>query len=286
MVVRTVNERGDRVVVQGHHFETRTTFEVSASRVYLAAGVIPTTGILLRSLSAYDRPVLMKDSQYFLLPVLLPRAVTGVQTESMQTLSQIFLELIDPAISRHTVHLQVYSYSDPIGKALRSAMGPLAGPLEFVPRALEGRLLLFQGFIHSADSSEIEVRLTRAASGDERLVLKAVRHAQARSVVRRVVRRLVSQSWTLGVVPLPMAVQFAEPGRSFHSGGTFPMRQQPTTFETDVWGRPAGWRRVHAVDASVMPSVPATTITFTVMANAHRIGWETAAAAMNTDAVA
>jgi hypothetical protein len=30
------------------------------------------------------------------------------------------------------------------------------------------------------------------------------------------------------------------------------------------------------VDASALPSVPATTITFSVMANAHRIGAESA----------
>jgi choline dehydrogenase-like flavoprotein len=29
--------------------------------------------------------------------------------------------------------------------------------------------------------------------------------------------------------------------------------------------------RVHLVDASVLPSIPATSITFSVMANAHRI---------------
>jgi len=49
-------------------------------------------------------------------------------------------------------------------------------------------------------------------------------------------------------------------------------------FETDTSGRPAGWRRVHAVDATVLPSIPATTITLTVMANAHRIGWDSGAA--------
>jgi choline dehydrogenase-like flavoprotein len=38
-----------------------------------------------------------------------------------------------------------------------------------------------------------------------------------------------------------------------------------------VLGRPAGWRRIHLVDASVFPTIPATTITYTAMANAHRI---------------
>jgi choline dehydrogenase-like flavoprotein len=60
-------------------------------------------------------------------------------------------------------------------------------------------------------------------------------------------------------------------GSSFHCGGTMPMRDAPRGLESDVLGRPAGFSRVHIVDASVLPTIPATTITFSVMANAHRI---------------
>jgi choline dehydrogenase-like flavoprotein len=49
------------------------------------------------------------------------------------------------------------------------------------------------------------------------------------------------------------------------------MSSTPTGFQTDTLGRPAGLQRVHLVDASVLPAVPATTITLSVMANAHRI---------------
>jgi choline dehydrogenase-like flavoprotein len=49
------------------------------------------------------------------------------------------------------------------------------------------------------------------------------------------------------------------------------MRREPGKFETDVLGRPAGFNRVHVVDSTVLPTIPATTITFTVMANARRI---------------
>ena len=42
--------------------------------------------------------------------------------------------------------------------------------------------------------------------------------------------------------------------------------------QSDALGRPMGRSRVHVVDASSLPSIPATTITFSVMANAHRIG--------------
>jgi choline dehydrogenase-like flavoprotein len=68
------------------------------------------------------------------------------------------------------------------------------------------------------------------------------------------------------------ALRVGQPGRGFHTGGTFPMRSKPGAFETDVLGRPYGFSKVHLVDSSVFPSLPATTITLSVMANAHRIG--------------
>ena len=50
------------------------------------------------------------------------------------------------------------------------------------------------------------------------------------------------------------------------------MRENPGDLETDTLGRLRGWERIHLVDASVLPDIPATQITFSVMANAHRIG--------------
>ncbi len=61
------------------------------------------------------------------------------------------------------------------------------------------------------------------------------------------------------------------PGRGYHSGGTFPMRANPRYRETDCLGRPFGFERVHLVDASVFPTIPAGPITFSAMANAVRI---------------
>jgi choline dehydrogenase-like flavoprotein len=49
------------------------------------------------------------------------------------------------------------------------------------------------------------------------------------------------------------------------------MTDQPKDFQSDTAGRPHGFSRVHVVDASVFPSIPAPNLTFTVMANARRI---------------
>ena len=52
------------------------------------------------------------------------------------------------------------------------------------------------------------------------------------------------------------------------------MSEKPTGFQTDKLGRVPAMDRVHIVDASVFPTIPATTITLSVMANAHRIATE------------
>jgi choline dehydrogenase-like flavoprotein len=85
--------------------------------------------------------------------------------------------------------------------------------------------------------------------------------------------KLARNSARIGAVPLPV-VQVELPGRSFHFGGSFPMRKRPKRGESDTLGRPVGLQRVHVIDASVFPSIAATTITFTIMANAYRIGAE------------
>jgi choline dehydrogenase-like flavoprotein len=278
VVVRVVEERGGAVRISGYHRVTRAPLEFEAERVYLAAGVIATTGILLRSLQAYDQPVSIADSQYFLLPSALGKRIPNVRSEALHALSQLYVEISDPAVSAHAVHLQVYSYNDFIGRIVAGKMGPFAKLLPFLARELEGRLLLLQGFIHSAESGRIEVTLRKNAAGDkETLQLRAEANPAAKAAIRRVVRKLLRQTLRTGLLPLPPLLQYGKPGRSFHAGGTFPMRSNPGAFETDIQGRPSGWQRVHAVDATVLPSVPATTITFAVMANAHRIGWDTAA---------
>jgi choline dehydrogenase-like flavoprotein len=277
LIVTKLRESGAKVVIEGYERSSRKPIECEATRVYLAGGVLPTTQILLRSAPAYDQTVWMKDSQYFLLPLALTRSGGDVRHEALHTLSQLFVEIFDAAVSPNTVHLQVYSYNDLIGDAVAKALGPFARPLRFLGRALERRLLIVQGYLHSDHSARIAVTLKKSTGdGPERLHLQAQLSPETKTIIGRVVRKLLRHAPQLGAFPVGPMLQIAQPGRGFHSGGTFPMRSPPAAFESDTWGRPHGWQRVHAVDASVLPSIPATTITFSVMANAHRIAWETA----------
>jgi choline dehydrogenase-like flavoprotein len=274
VIVTRVSETLHAARLEAYGRQDGAPASIEAARVYLAAGAIPTTQILLRSRGDYERVVWMKDSQYFLVPLAMLESGGDVEREALHTLSQLFIEIFDPAVSPHTVHLQVYSYNDLIGQAVRASLGPAAKMFDSLARQLERRLLIVQGYLHSDHSSRIGVTLK--AGNPDALELKASRNAETSPTIRRVMRKLFGLARHTSAVPIPPMLQMADAGRGFHTGGTFPMRQQPTDMESDTLGRPHGWQRVHVVDSTVLPSIPATTITFSVMANAHRIGWHAA----------
>ena len=269
---KRVEETAELVKISGIRLPGHAVESFAGERVYLACGFLETTALLLRSLDEYDRVTPAADSQYFLLPFLRFRGMAGVRTESLHTLAQLFLEINDPNVSPYTVHLQAYTYNDLFDLAVRSA---LWGAGRVLPTAaLVSRLLLFQGYLHSSQSGRLAIELRRQSSGDDLLHVSATEPPETKRQIGAVIRKLFTTAGDLRAVPLPSQLRVGAPGRGFHGGGSLPMRRHPQGLETDVFGRPAGLRRIHAVDSSIFPSIPATTITLTAMANAHRIGDE------------
>jgi choline dehydrogenase-like flavoprotein len=275
VIVEQLQEGSSQTVsIIGRGRQTGAPVEFQADRVFLAAGVLVSTRILLESMKAYDRQVTLKNSQYFLLPILRYANVRGVSEERLHTLAQAFIEIHDPSVSRNTVHLQVYTYNDLYVSALKKTFAWTAPLLRPALGSILGRMLTVQGYLHSDCSPEIGVTLARGPEGSNllRLEVQPEKVAEADAVLRRVLRKLSDNSRSLRARPVGRLLIKPAAGHGFHVGGTFPMRTHPAGFESDMLGRPAGFSRVHLVDSSVLPTIPATTITFSVMANAHRIG--------------
>jgi choline dehydrogenase-like flavoprotein len=244
------------------------TFE--ASRVYLAGGVFSSTRILLESAEVYDQPLTLRQSDHFLVPLLVMRRSGDLRSERLHTLSQLFLEVQDPALTRHAVHLQIYTYNDFLERMARDRLGALFGASAPLTRPLLQRLIVAKGYLHSDESSTIRVSLRRSRPLPV-LHVEGVRSASASKSIRGVIRLLRRSARHIGAMPLGLGLRIGLPGSGVHVGGSYPMAAQPTGFESDLEGRPPGFRRVHVVDSSVFPTVPAPTITLSIMANAHRI---------------
>jgi choline dehydrogenase-like flavoprotein len=112
--------------------------------------------------------------------------------------------------------------------------------------------------------------ITSATAKSDAILIKGVENPEARKLAKRV-KALVRKRLIGFGLPVPLYLQVVPPGRSFHSGGSFPMGGQHPVFSSDLLGRPAGLKRVHIVDSACFPSIASSTIGFTIMANADRI---------------
>lgn len=265
-VVHSLEETGGGVALESRPLAGGRSERHVARTVFLATGAMSSTPLLIRTLGVSE-PVDLLDSQYFIAPIVVANPTTGRGSDEIFALSQAFVELDDSRLPGRLAHMQIYGPNEVVRGGLEARLGPgrrLPGAL-----ALAGRCVLgMQGFLHSDLSGRI--RWTR--NDDDSISARAHRDDTAVDrEVRRVLRVLRKGLWRVGAIPLEPLVDIAAVGRSFHVGGSFPMSRTPGETETDLLGRPAGMSRVHVVDATVLPTVAATTITLTVMANAARI---------------
>ena len=264
-VVLRLEEQADGVAVMLAGGEV-----LVGARVFVAAGVLETARIMLSSGPA-GRELMLLDSQQAFLPMLHRWGAGGpVNQPPFHTLPQAFVEMDDKAVSPHLVHAQIYSWNE---YYLRDLMANYAKKLPgsgFIWAAMARRLMVAQVFLHSAHSARIGLRM----AADGRLVTRIEPRGETHGVMMAAVAKLAGAMGRGGLIPLRFAARLGAAGASFHTGGTVPMAAVPGIGTSDRLGRPYGMERVHLVDASVFPSIPATTITFSVMANAHRIGTE------------
>jgi choline dehydrogenase-like flavoprotein len=262
--VQTVREEKGKVTITAVTLDG-TQERFTAEKAFVAAGVINTAKILIQS-GIIDNHVTVQDTQYFILPILQHRGAPAVVKERLHTLPQIFLELFDENISKHSLHMQLYTYNDLYGRALKGKFGKIYGLIQAPANLMLGRTSVIIGLLHSQDSPTLSMELKEG-----KVILTKQDHPQSLAIIKATVQKLRRHGKQLGFLPLTPMLEIGTTGKSYHYGGTLPMSTKASRGQSDVLGRPHGCSRIHIVDGSVLPTVPANTITLTIMANAARI---------------
>ncbi len=271
VLVRRLTRLGGKIQIEGcsRAGEARV---FSADRVFVAAGLLESTRIILESLGLYGKALRISHSDIFTIPLVRYRRSPKIRLERLHALCQLTAEIDDPLICARRVHLQFYGYNELYRRLLTAKAGLLAKPLAPVLESLAGRLFVIFGYLHSDVSSSIDLRLSREVS--PAVSLEGRINPDARRICLAVARKLERCHMCFKGITFPSQLRLDLPGGGYHSGGTLPMRRRPEMLETDSWGQVPSLPGAHVVDASVLPTVPASPTAFTVMANAHRIASE------------
>ena len=274
LIVRTLSDDGREAVVRVIDSATQEECEMRFQAAFLAAGPINSTRILLQSKALYDREVILKESQKFVIPTLRLTDAPGALDATGATLSAAFVEAKDRSISDHWIHVQMTPINDMILEALgfaadesRSLKRTLAGPLL-------RRLVLAWCGMHSDHSSSVVLKLMEGSGGNADVLQIDTRISkEGRKLAYRFARTLFRRALGFRSLVLFPIIKFSNPGSGTHCGGAFPMRHERLApFDSDIYGRPFDWSRIFVIDSTVLPSIPGTTLALNVMANAYRIG--------------
>jgi ferredoxin len=265
--VDRVSERDGEILVEATALAGGPGVSLRAPRVFLAAGAISTTVILQRS-GLLGARAEIADSQALYLPFAWAGRTGRTGREPGHTLAQTSIVLDDPAVCANPIHITLYTYNDGLSERARASHPRLAAMLGPTLDSITRRLAIGICFFHSDDSDRV------ATSWDEHsesVRLEPVLNPTTTATIGRFQRALRRSLGRIGLVPLAPLAEVAPPGGGFHYGASIPMSSRPAFGECDTLGRPSATRRIHVVDGSCFPSVPGGAITFSAMANSHRI---------------
>jgi hypothetical protein len=242
----------------------------AADRVFLGAGAVGSTRIVLNSLPEIAS-VSMLESRQVVIPLWSRRSVPDPQTRPGFTVAQAGMMISSG--SSDEAFLQFYPYDPTFIGALPAVLRRNNAARRMVMQHLSVGI----AYLNSDRSPTVSVRREPPAVGEDqaRIALSGVSLSLTSLEVRRVIRSVLRASSALDLWPIYPAVKVSSAGRSYHLGGSFPYSErQSSNLTTDRFGRLRAWSNVHLIDAATFPALAPTGFLLTIMANANRIARE------------
>jgi ferredoxin len=274
LAVQVGEERDGRVWVDARDSATQRIQRFEADRLFLACGAFGTTRLVVSSLQLFAREVTLQESAQITLPFLSRSPVPDPRTEDQFTLNQFNLVLGRDNEDLDQSQLHFYTYNDAFFAAMPAALRWRA--LQGASTHMLRRLSVALGYLPSWASPRLRLRAEAGRAAHAELpritVTRDAPRWASNLLLRSVLTRVSRVAPYLDLWPVLPKLMLSAGAKSYHCGSSFPHTAGArTTLSSDVLGRTGPWQRIHMVDASVFPNVPATTFTLTIMANAHRI---------------
>ncbi|MBI5155421.1 GMC family oxidoreductase [Candidatus Poribacteria bacterium] len=255
------------VCVHCKDLRTGRGVELVAHRLILAAGTLGTARIVLESLNHHGESVPFVCNPYNYFPCLSLDRFGKPTRDRRHSLTQLTMIYDSDGTGRHVVQPQLYSYRSLLNfKLVKESPLPARETIRLM-RLLQEYFVIVGVFHADSPGPGKSLRLRHDGVLQVRYAVSPAAEGRQTELERRVAGFLRR----LGCWP----IKTIRPGHgsSIHYAGTFPMTAEEGA---PLTARPDGALRaaplVVLADGSTFPDLPAKGLTFTLMANANRIG--------------
>ena len=232
--------------------------------VFVGLGSIQTGALLLRS--KLTKNVVLKENRIYTIPFVISRFKRTGSAQKRVSLSDVFMRIKSlSTVIDLDFFAQLYGHNSQIQERIVQS----SKVLQKFPRILVGVVLKRMGiamfFLDEKISNEISLTLNEGRVETKEIIYTDFPIKKIRMMIKAALK-------TAKLFPFFFLAHLGKTGESYHLGSSFPMTSNPiSSNHSDMYGRPNGMKRVSVVDSSIFTTLPATPLTFNMMANAHRI---------------
>jgi choline dehydrogenase-like flavoprotein len=248
--------------------------ELPVDRLALAAGALLSARIFLRSVWRHTGERLrlggLMDNRQVLVPFVTLSMIGQRFTDQSYQYHLLGLGVEGPSPGDY-VHAQITTLKTALLHPIIQRLPFDLATSTFVTRAVHAALGLLNVNFRDTRRAGNYVELTDEA-GQARLHLHYAPDPDEPERIRRTLRRVREALWRLGCVVPPGMAHERPMGASVHYAGLLPMTRTAGPLTTSPDGRSRDFENLYLVDGVTFPFLPAKNITFTLMANAVRIG--------------
>ena len=253
-------------------FKGRTNEQITyrARRLIIAAGVLSTTRIVLRSLNKYNVKTPILSNPYTYLSTLNLSMIGKVPFEKNHSLSQLsaIMKPVDP--THPLIHMTIHTYRSLLNfKLVKESPLPYPEGMSVIRRLVPALAVIAISHEDRPSANKYSILHQGGPEGRDRL---EINYTPSNDDTRRqdaYEKKILRQFIKLKCI----GFKKIRPGHaaSIHYGGSLPMSHQVKELTVDRYCKLAETESVYIADASVFPILPAKGQTFVAMANANRI---------------
>lgn len=262
ILVNKIVSKDDINIIQCENLLTGGTQVIRAKKVFVAAGTLATTRIILNSLN-FAKKVSLLTCPTAAYMVWLPRFFSK-PFENSFGLGQLSYSLVlNSGVSAFgstfsTTGIPISEFARYLSVGRRFSIDMLSS---FVSSCIVGNLFL-PGRLSNASVILSSGRLI-VDGGD---YSKSIEHLKISKEKLKKVFRI------LGGIVIPGSFNYGSLGSDVHYCGTVPMKKNPYIGQTNQFGEVIGLHGVSVIDGAALPLLSEKSHTLTIMANADRIG--------------
>jgi choline dehydrogenase-like flavoprotein len=242
----------------------------SGRAIIMAAGTLNSTALVFSKHRGPDRKLRLLTNPVAAMAFVVPAFFGQRLADSSFSLGQLSYRLILDEMADYATGViyavdslpwsylaQQMPFSRPAALRLASAMATsMVVATLYLPSRFSSNTLLF----------------TRGEGKNEELHIEGQTSPETFHLLRLGAKRLARAMRRLGVFFIPGSLSIPLPGTDGHPAGTLPMQKHGDDFSCTPDCEIRAWPNVFIVDGSCLPDLPAKHPTFTIMANADRVG--------------